>query len=162
MHARLALVAAGLLAAATLAQAAGQVDVRFKPADQLSDVGRGVDGERAVQTLTEHFQALAARLPDGQRLSIEVLDVDLAGELRWTRRGSELRVLNGGADWPSMQLRWKLEAGDRTLSSQDERISDPGYLQQSSGLRTGPLPYEARMVDRWFDARFGGRATAAR
>lgn len=162
MHARLALVAAGLLAALPLAQAAGQVDVRFKSTDQLVDVGRGVDGERAVQTLTEHFQALAARLPDGQRLSVEVLDVDLAGELQWTRRGSELRVMKGGADWPSMQLRWKLEAGDRTLATQDERISDPSYLQHGSGLRTGPLPYEARMIDRWFEARFGAKAAAAR
>lgn len=162
MNPRAALIAAALAAALPLVQAAGQVEVRFKPADQLTDVGRGVDGERAVQSLTEHFQALGARLPDGQRLSIEVLDVDLAGELQWMRRGNELRVMKGSADWPTMRLSWKLEAGDRTLASQDERISDPGYLQHGSGLRTGPLPYESRMIDRWFEARFGAKATAAR
>lgn len=155
------LVAACLaLALAPPAQAAGTVDVSFKPADQLSDIGQGsLDRERNVKALAQHFQSLAARLPDGQTLKVEVLDVNLAGELRPTRRGDEVRVMRGGADWPALDLRWQLLQGGRTLSSGDERLADMAYLHV--GRRRAPdspLPYEARMIDRWFDERFGPAA----
>lgn len=152
-------LALALLAASTTALAAGQVEVRFKPTDELADVGRGIDRERNVQTLAEHFKSLAARLPDGQTLKIEVQDVNLAGELKPTRTGSDVRVLKGTADWPTIDLRWSLQAGDRTLKGADERLSDMSYLMHSlRGMGDGPLPYEARMIDRWFKERVVGTA----
>ena len=62
------------------------------------------------------YSRLGRRLPDGQTLTIAVLDLDLAGSLRPTPTG-ELRVLRGGADWPSMSLRYTLQADGRTLAS---------------------------------------------
>ena len=154
------LILAACLALAPLAQAAGVVDVSFKPADQLTDIGHGsLERERNVKALAEHFQSLAARLPDGQTLKVEVLDVNLAGDLRPTRRGDDVRVLRGAADWPALDLRWQLLQGGRTLSSGDERLADMAYLQFGRRLAPGsPLPYEARMIDRWFDERFGPAA----
>ena len=68
------LLAFALTLASTAALAAGQVEVSFRPADQLSDVGRGIDRERNVKALADHFKSLAAQLPDGQALKVEVLD----------------------------------------------------------------------------------------
>ena len=146
--------------AGTAALAAGQVEVSFQPVDQLSDVGRGLDRERNVKALGDHIKALATRLPDGQMLSVEVLDVDMAGELRPTRRADELRVLKGTADWPKLELKWSLTRGGQTLKSGQERLSDMAYLQHPlRGGDTGPVAYEARMIDRWFEARvLGGKA----
>jgi hypothetical protein len=144
------------------ALAAGQVEVSFKPADQLADVGRGSDRDRHVQALAAHFKSLGARLPDGQVLKVEVLDVDMAGELQPFRRGEEIRVMKGAADWPTMDLRWSLDSGGRTLGSGRERLSDMSYL--SHPLRsgdTGAVAYEARMIDRWFEERVLGTKKAA-
>lgn len=152
-------LALALLAASSAALAAGQVQVSFKSLDDLADVGRGIDRERNVQTLADHFKSLAARLPDGQTLKIEVQDVNLAGELKPTRGGSDVRVMKGSADWPTIDMRWTLQAGDRTLRSAAERLSDMSYLMHSlRGMGDGPLPYEARMIDRWFNERVAGPA----
>ncbi len=154
-----------LLAAATgAALAAGQVEVTFKPLDELSDAGRGsFDGERNLQALAAHFKALAPRLPDGQLLKVEVLDLNLAGEMKPLRRGAEVRVLKGSVDWPSMSLRWSLNADGRPIKSADERVSDMAYLMHPiRGGNDGPLTYEGRMIDRWFGERFGSNSSAAR
>ncbi len=153
----------GLLITSGAALAAGQVDVSFKPLDQLSDAGRGSpEGERNLQLLSTHFKALAARLPDGQRLEVQVLDLDLAGEPRPLRRGGELRVMKGGADWPTMHLSWTLSANGRVLRRADEHISDMAYLMSPlRGSQDGPLGYEQRMLERWFNDRFGPAAAAA-
>ena len=150
----LALTLGGIVAS-NAAQAAGRVDVSFQPNDELSDIGRGAwDGERNVKALADHFKSLAAHLPDGQTLTVKVLDVNLAGEIRPLRHGTELRVLKGAADWPTMDLRWTLSAQGRTLASGEERLADQAYLMHASRLReNGPLPYETRMIDRWFNER---------
>jgi hypothetical protein len=157
---RRTLIALSLVAAASAAMAAGQVDVSFKPIDQLSDVGRGsFDGERNVKALTDHFKSLAARLPDGQTLKIEVQDVNMAGEMKPMRGGSDIRVMKGNADWPTIDLRWSLQADGRTLKSADERLADLSYLMHPvRGLGEGPVAYEARMIDRWFKERIVAQA----
>ncbi|MFO1330691.1 MAG: DUF3016 domain-containing protein [Rubrivivax sp.] len=144
-----------LALAASLASAAGTVEVSFKPVADLTDPGRDRwDGERNVKALGEHFQALARRLPDGQALKVEVTDLDLAGRMKPTRHGSEVRVLDGRADWPSLTLRWTLAAGGRTLATGDERVTDMAYLMHGpASHRDEPLGHERRLIERWFDER---------
>lgn len=144
---------AGLLAAAPVF-AGGSVEVKFDHPADFADVGRGsVDIERNVKILHDHLQTYARRLPDGQTLHIDVLDVDLAGQLRQIR-DDELRVLNGRADWPRMKLRWTLSAGSRTLKSGDETLTDISYFFGSRGVDRGEaLIYDRRMLDRWFSER---------
>lgn len=149
----LALVLTAALPVAA-APAAGEVRVHFKPVESLSDVGRGADRERNVKALAGHFRALAARLPAGQVLSVEVLDVKLAGALRPAHGGQELRVLEGRADWPRLDLEWRLTRGEGTLASGHDRVSDMNYLD--TPLRAGhddALPYERQMIERWFEER---------
>ena len=144
-----------LTAAIGPARAAGVVELSFKPVHELRDAGRDRwDGERNLKLIAERFQALAQRLPDGQVLKVEVTDLDLAGEMRPTRNGSEVRVLTGRADWPSLSLRWSLAAGGRALAQGDERITDMSYLMMPlRGRDEQALAYELRLIDRWFDER---------
>lgn len=145
-----------LLAGSPPAPAAGQVEVRFAPRDQLSDIGRGGDGERNLQTLDAHVRSLAGRLPHGHALSVEVQDVDLAGELRPWPHGTEMRVLSGRADGPALALRWTLSRNGQAVSSGSDRLIDLAYLMRPLPTRhQGPLAYETRLIDRWFDERFG-------
>lgn len=151
------LLTVAALAAGTLAQAAGSVQVSFDKPDEFVDIGHNRwDQERVLDQLREVFKGWGARLPDGQTLTVEVLDVDLAGRLQ-PRRGDEIRVLNGRADWPRIKLRWTLGAGDRTLKSGEDDLADMTYLQTFGGLdRSLSLPYEGRMLERWFTERIGG------
>lgn len=144
----LALGAIGLGTAA----AAGKVEVRFVDPEHFADAGRGPwEIARTTQTVEKHFKELAQQLPDGQSLSVEVLDIDLAGELRLVRT-QEVRIMRGRADWPRMKLRYTLSADGHTLRTGEEALSDMNYLQNS--LRPAPgtdLAYDLRMVDAWFD-----------
>lgn len=148
------------LGVATQSAAAGRVEVRFVEPEHYTDIGRApVDRERHLGLLERHLQALGARLPDGQVLRLEVLDVDLAGEERWVGRHPDLRVLRGRADWPRMQLRYTLIAGGQTLRSGDERLQDMAYLERGGSLGRGEaLAYDLRMLDEWFAARVLGPA----
>ncbi len=146
----------GLGALPAPAQAAGTVAVRFIEPERFTDIGfASFDRERSLLSLTEVFERLGKKLPDGQTLSLEVLDVDLAGEV-WPRIGHEYRVLRGGADWPRMTLRYTLQAQGRTLQTGEARLADMSYLFMLRGLtaQDSNLPYERRMVERWFSDTF--------
>ena len=144
------------LAALPAARAAGTVDVSFVNAGQFSDAGRGlVDRERTLKSLADHLRSLGPRLADGQTLRVEVLDVDLAGEIEPVRT-DELRILRGRADWPRINLRFRLSAGEQSLKSGEQRIADMNYLSVLRGhdLRQIDLAYEKRMLTKWFDESF--------
>lgn len=150
----LALAAAALLALP--AHAAGQVEVKYVEPEKFMDIGFGsFERERNQASLDQAFQRLAAQLPTGQTLKIEVLDVDLAGEVH---PGSvrDVRVLRGGVDWPRIQLRYSLQAGDATIKTGEQRLSDVNYMfgGRAIGPRDGALPYEQRLIDRWFSDTF--------
>lgn len=147
----------GLLTCCLQVQAADVVSVSFVKPETFSDA-RDAYGRAEVNllVLAQHLQALGQqRLPSGQTLHIEILDVDLAGQIRPWRQGvQDVRVLNGRADWPSVQLRYTLKQGDQVLKSGDERISDLSYFTRIHRNRDGDtLRHEKRMLQAWFDER---------
>lgn len=149
----------GLAAAAMAGPAwAGPVEVSFIDADRYFDAGnQRRDEQRNLDALAAHLQSLGRRyLPDGQSLKIEVLQVDLAGEVHPTRRGFDLRITRGGADWPRISLRYTLQGeGGAVLRQGEETVSDMAYQMHAALDDTSePLRYEKRMLDDWFRARF--------
>ena len=151
------------LALAAAAHAAGTVQVSYVQPDKFSDAGDSRrDVEANLTRLTRHFETLAGRyLHDGQKLSIEVLDVDLAGEVRPARRfNQDVRVLKGGADWPRITLRYTLESAGQALRRGEQTIADMDYLRHINPYASDePLRYERRMLDDWFAAQFGAATT---
>ena len=155
---RTAVAATALLAG--LAQA-GTVEVNFVQPERYTDAGQGTDAEATRKTLDQHLQALGlAGLPVEQRLKIDLLDIDLAGETRpMLNLSNNLRVLKGRADWPRIHLRYTLTDGAKILSSGDESISDMAYLMRSRATdRIEALPYERRLLSDWFRSHFGPTA----
>jgi len=149
-------VAFSLLAAVSAVQAGGTVNVSFIEPDKFYDSGNSqFDKPTNLKTIEAFLQELGKRyLADGQVLDIEVLNVDLAGYSRPTRNG-DLRIVRGGADWPSFQLRYKLSAGGQPLKQAEERVAEMNYTGKiaSYGARD-PLKYEKQMLDGWFRERF--------
>ena len=148
---RLGLLAAAVLSTASPSGAAGNAQVSYVQPDKFTDAGHGgFDRERTMQSLTQHFDTLGKRLPDGQTLRVEVLDVDLAGEV-WPRGPHEVRVLRGRADWPHLTLRYTVLDNNRTVKAGEARLTDMAYLfDRHRQAQYSDLPFEKRMLDRWF------------
>jgi hypothetical protein len=150
--------AASLLLAAAAAQASGSVQVSLVQPEKFTDA-RDARRDNAVnlRELKRYIEEIAARhVADGQSLSIEVLDVDLAGEVIYSRRlRDDVRVLKGRADWPRIKLRLTLEAPGQPARRIEQTISDMAYLQRISRHGDGELlGHEKRMLDEWFTAQF--------
>lgn len=146
-----ALSAALLLA--TGAALAGPATVTFANPDQFADLPReSWNRDDVLADLTDHFAALAAKLPAGQELKVEVLDLDLAGRTwpgLWGAR--DLRVLNGGADWPHMKFRYQIVQDGSVVKSGEETVSNMNYMWGLNRYSSGDaLRYEKQMLDTWF------------
>ena len=149
------------LALACFASQAGTVSVRFIEPDKYVDAGHGRVLENTQVVLREHFKHLAATLPATQSLDIQVLDIDLAGDVRpWQRVWPEVRVMRGTVDWPRMTLHYTLRDGERIVVQGEDSLSDMNYLHGSRaqpGRLSEPLPYEKRMLTSWFNERLLGQ-----
>ncbi|WP_343731818.1 DUF3016 domain-containing protein [Duganella sp.] len=145
----LAAVAALLASSAALAQ----VSVSYVKPEDYTDVPRNaIERERTLQQFNEYFKTLDKKLPAGQQLKVEVLDIDLAGRLYPRRGGDEIRIMNGGADWPHVHLKYTLEQNGQVLRSGDEQLSNMNYQNRFGGyFDSDPLRYEKQMLDDWFN-----------
>ena len=118
------------------------------------------DGARArevtLRTIREQLVRLGERyLAPSQTLEIEVLDIDLAGELEWWHGTYDIRYLRSST-WPKIKLRYTLKDNSETIRSSEEWISDPSYqMNVIAATRSGDvMPYEKEMLARWFRSRF--------
>ena len=81
---------------------------------------------------------------------MEVLDIDLAGITRPTISRPDLRIVRGGADWPTMQLRYSVLQDGKVIKSGEERLSDMNYTQHINRYGSdASLRYEKQMLDDW-------------
>ncbi|MEJ7805551.1 MAG: DUF3016 domain-containing protein [Telluria sp.] len=151
---------AALLLLAASAAGAGQATVRFANPEQFTDMPReAFDRERVLADLSEHFGALAAKLPAGQHMTVDVLDLDMAGR-SWPAlvAGRELRVLEGGADWPHIKFRYTISQDGKVLRSGQETVQNMDYLSRLNRYSTGDaLRYEKQMLDTWFKTLIAAR-----
>jgi hypothetical protein len=149
------LALAALVLAAGAAHAAGTVQVAFIQPERFADVrDRAYTSKEHLATLERVLVETAApHVPDGRTLKIEVLDVDLAGEVRPGVRAWDVRVLTGRADWPRITLRWTLDGP--APKSGEAVVQDMAYLQRiAPPLADSGLVYERRMLDEWFRKEF--------
>jgi hypothetical protein len=149
--------AALLSLAAAAAAAAGTVNVNFVDPDKFFDAGNSKhDVPANLKELENHMKQLGRYLPDGQVLNINVLDVDLAGYMKPTRSGQEVRIAKS-ADWPRITLRYTLEANGAPIKSGEEVLADLNFGRhgQTYAYSTrDPLHHEKVMLESWLRARF--------
>jgi hypothetical protein len=149
--------------AASAVQAA--VTVQFVNPENFEDVALSPrDRDDILRDFERHFAKLGQRLPPGQDLSVEVLDIDLAGRLQPSRAAmQDIRVLRGGADWPRMHLRYTLTSNGQVLRSGDVQLRNQMYLDRLPNYLSGDnLRYEKQMIDDWFYKEFNLSRTRRR
>ncbi|QOY95073.1 DUF3016 domain-containing protein [Massilia sp. UMI-21] len=143
-----------VLALGAAGAASAGVTVNYVESDKFADLPF-VPWERkeVLDELARYFAELGKSLPAGQDLTVDVTDIDLAGREYPTSHGTrDLRVLQGGADWPIIELRYTLSANGQVLDSGKARLSDMNYLNQINRLTDNDtLRYEKRMIEAWFN-----------
>ncbi|GAB3467853.1 hypothetical protein GCM10027321_35630 [Massilia terrae] len=151
---------AGLCLLSATSAFAAEVTVHYVQPDKFADMPfEPWEREDVMKQLTEHFAKLGQRLPSDQTLTIDVLDIDLAGRvIPNTRSGRDLRIMKGEADWPHMRLRYSLQQGGNVVASGDADISDMAYMMHLNRYSDGdPLRFEKQMLDEWFEKTFLGK-----
>lgn len=144
-------VAAALLGVAGSACAA--VKVTYLAQDQYADLPiQDSERQKIFRELSDHFGKLAQQLPPGQDLTVEVLDIDLAGQLkpvRWAMQ--DMRIITGGADWPHMTLRYSVTQDGQMIKQGQEVLQNMDYTRRLNRYFSGEtLRYEKQMLDDWF------------
>ena len=134
------------------AQAAGRADVTFQDTQSFSDTKSSwLRQQTLLDALANHLQLLAqSHLADNQVLHIRITDVDLAGEIEYTHRVPEVRVLRNITS-PRIDLRYQLQTADQSQPESEVSLRDFSYLARINRYSEGdPLRYEKQMLDEWF------------
>ena len=141
--------AAALLSASALAFAGATVN--FVDIGKMSDVPHNFHDRENMQFLfREHLNLLSQKLPAGQELVVDFLDIDLAGDEFPRVAVRDVRVLKGQADWPRMHLRYRIEQGGQVVASGESKLSDPNYLMGINRYERDLYSHEKQMLDDWF------------
>lgn len=157
-----AVVGLAVLVAPTLAMA--EVEVHFVNPRGFTDaalyrLGPVDQDAPALVGLQRIFERLGRRLPPGQDLRVEILDVDLAGFFPpWLPATPPIRVMEP-TTWPRIRLRYALVQDGRILASGEETVTDMTYQRRPAVTRSAaPLRFEEPMLADWFAERFGPAA----
>lgn len=115
--------------------------------------------ENTFKQLEKHFAKLASKLPEGQKLSIDVTDVDLAGDVN--AGGIErIRIIK---DVYSPRMKFSYELTDSTgksLVADEINLKDMSFMTNSRlKYRNDSLGYEKKMLDDWFAKTFASHLT---
>lgn len=150
--------AATTLMPLSYAQAA-EVEVKWTNPDKYSDIDAGEEHrkhfkERTFKSFEKHFAKLAESLPEGQKLVLDVTNIDLAGDVNHGGM-KRIRVVKD-IFFPRMEFNYQLlNADSSVIKSEDVSIKDMGFLMHN-GLkyRSQSLGYEKEMLDDWFKDTF--------
>ncbi len=149
-----------LAIASVMARAAtppDNVSVHYKDPQHFTEAKRSfgvhaIDADAYLKPLKDYITQRASRiLAPGQRLDIEVTDVDRAGEYEpW--RGpnfNDLRIIKDVYP-PRIDLHFTLYGADgKVLREGSRKLRDPAFLSDSSAADQDSLRYEKSLIDRW-------------
>jgi len=149
---------AGYAAAATVAVHFIEPENYTEPAFHLG-VGGARSPKNVMFEINRTLQKLGDRyLPPGQTLTIDVLNIQLAGYTNWSLAyGQGLRIISNAGPSPTFRLRYTLEEGGKTLIASEETVTDLDFLENPAARLSGdPLIYEKILLTNWFRQRFSG------
>lgn len=138
---------------------AGTSEIKWTEPDKYTDIRAGNEHrvrfkERIFKAFEEHFLALSAALPEGQLLKVDVTNVDLAGDVRFSTI-DHIRVIKD-LYIPRMTFSYQLLNADKlVLQSDDVALKDMGFrIGINLRYKNKTIPYEKRMLDKWFNSTF--------
>jgi hypothetical protein len=142
---------AGALLLLAAAHAGATAKVSYLNPEKMTDVPKfGPERESMEYLLNEHIEQLSEKLPAGQVLKLEFLDIDLAGDVFPRVPVRDIRVRRGLGDWPRLHFRYSVEQDGQVIKQGERELMNRNYLQNYSGARDDSLGYEKQLLDEWF------------
>lgn len=147
--------------------AAAQVSVRFVEPERYTDaenrLGSGLSLRVTLGEIRRIIEGFGRDLPAGRTLTVDVLDIDLAGIERPSANVPfGLRVVSDITP-PRFRLRYVLSEGRRRITAGEEAVTDPNFLLRASRHANGTFAYERDLLRDWFRRRIvEGRPAAER
>lgn len=143
--------------AAQAAQPPDNVSVHYRNPAHFTEAKRSFglnanDADAYLKPLKAYIAQRAARiLASGQRLDVEVTDVDLVGEYEpW--RGPDFNNVRIVKDIypPRIDLDFTLYGADgKVLRSGSRSLRDLAFMARASAVDQDSLRYEKALIDRW-------------
>lgn len=147
---------------------AAEVKVTWENAEKYTDVRPANESrkrfrERTLAALEEHIVELASKLPESQKLTMTVTNVDLAGQV-WPSQfvgfgvgaANDVRVIQR-VDIPRMTFSYTLsdEQGAVISSAEEVQLKDMNFMESNIRTNRGDtLSYEKIMLEDWFNDTF--------
>lgn len=146
-------IGAMLVAFVTPIPSSARTIVRFVDAGHYTDVASSDDPLAVFRTYLE--RPGERYLPPGRTLTIDVLDIDLAGEYEpWRPSFSDVRIVRDTTP-PRFKLRYVLAQKGRRLRSGEAHLSDMNFQMNSSArVSSDRYAYEKALLDDWFRQTF--------
>ena len=161
-----ALIASGCAAASSDAERVSPVSVTFVEPEKFTDAKRS-EMERSSAGLLGELQKFIIEtgeryVPAEARLTIHVIDVDLAGDFELFRGPDFDHVrITKGLYPPRIVLEFRLtDGGDRIIKEGKRDLTDIDYQLRSAYPREDYLRYEKDMLRDWLRAEFGAPKSA--
>jgi hypothetical protein len=139
---------------------AGSAEVKWQNPDKFRDIDPGNSTKDSYRksiekSFGEEFSKQAEKLPASQKLSVNVTNLDLAGEVDPipSRGGLQLRVLKN-IYYPQMTFDYKITGpgGSVVQEHQQVTIKDMGFMSGSANAGSSQdFYYERRMIREWFN-----------
>ncbi|WP_246102002.1 DUF3016 domain-containing protein [Methylobacterium terricola] len=148
-------------AGAQAAPAEAPLTLRFVAPERYTDAesrtGSGPTLRTTIGGLERIFRDLAGRtLRPGQSLTLDVLDIDLAG-IDLPGAGPTAPRLVSDATPPRIRLRYALAERGRVVLAAEETVTDINFLLRARPGGSSSLAYERDILADWFAARIARR-----
>ena len=138
---------------------AAGLEVTFTAPDKYIDIRPGDENqhhynETVFYNIRKQLTKLAEDLPDDQLLKVDIVNIDLAGDIRMTGNGL-IRVISQMYS-PYFKFTYQLEDKDKKVIVQgEEAIRDKSFMTGTSlRYRNEYLGYEKQLFDDWFEETF--------
>ncbi len=131
--------------------ASAAVTVTYVNTAKMTDVPRFETDRKSMEIdFREFFEEQARKLPAGQDLKVEILDIDLAGDVFPRVPIRDVRVTQGTYDFPRIHLRYSIEQDGKVLRSGERELADRNYQLNANSYRSEMYHYEKQMLSEWF------------
>ena len=106
---------------------------------------------RLFETLTKNINKQAEKvLKPGQKLEMQVSDVDLAGDMRPTfgATSGDIRIVKDLYP-PRVIFTYKITQGEKVVIAGDVTLRDMSFMSNSQGFNEKPFHYESNLFNDW-------------
>ncbi|REL36904.1 DUF3016 domain-containing protein [Thalassotalea euphylliae] len=151
-----------LVSASMTSVHAGTAKVEWTNPDDYRDIRPANESrerfkQRTFKELETFVTKLAAKLPEGFELKLNVTNLDLAGNVEFGRT-QQIRIVRQ-IHFPKIDFDYQLlDANQQALAAEQVSLKDMNFLHHiKTRSSTESLGYEKRMLEDWFNKAFAAQ-----